>query len=134
MQIMIYWDKMPSLLNTRLYHLLLIRVHILLTSDPFIPHLQTLVEVFQIVLISTIPGMVHQYIVRCQLLILFLPWISIIIVGSSIHLPSPPPVVEWEVVNNLRLHPSHKDLGGLVLIYQDQALLCIPSLSVTGML
>lgn len=133
MQIMIYWDNTPSLLNTQPYHLLPIHVHILLTLDLFIPHPLTPVEVFQIIPILTIPGMVHQYTLRCQPHILSLPWISIITVGSSIPLPSLHLVIELQAVIKLQFRLSLKDQQGPVLMYQDQGLLCIHSLLVTGM-
>lgn len=133
MQIMIYWDNMPSSLNTQPYHLLRIHVLILLTLDPFIPHPRTPVEVFQIIPILTIPGMFHQYTVRCQLHILSRPWISIITVGISIPLPSRHPVIELQAVIKLQFHMSLKGHQGPVLMYPDQGLLCIHSLLVTGM-
>ena len=89
MQIMIYWDNVPYLPNIpQQYHLLLILAHILLMLDQFILHLQTPVAVFQMFLVLTATGMVHQYLVRSLVPMLFLPWISIITVGSTILLPS----------------------------------------------
>jgi hypothetical protein len=89
MQIMIYWDNIPYLANIpQQYHLLLILAHILLILDQFTHHLRTPVAVFQMFLVLTVTGMVHQYLVRSLVPMLFLPWMSIITVGSTILLPS----------------------------------------------
>ncbi|KAJ6305936.1 hypothetical protein OIU78_021298 [Salix suchowensis] len=87
MHIMICWD-MPYLPNKlRQYHLLVIHARTLLILDQFTLHLLTPVSVFQMVLVLTITGMAHQYLVRSLVPMLFLPWISIITVGSTILLP-----------------------------------------------
>ena len=132
MQITSYWDNMPSLLNIQ--HLLLSHVHMQLTlGQQFIPHPQILVQVFQIVLVSTVTGMVHQCLVRYLRLMLFLQWITIIIVGSIIPLHSPHLAVELVVLINLQIHLSVKGQPGAVLICQDPDLLCIHLLLATGM-
>jgi hypothetical protein len=83
---------LPNILQQ--YHLLLINAHILLILDQFTLHLQMPVSVFQMVLVLTITGMAHQYLVRSLVPMLFLPWISIITVGSTILLPSQQQAIE----------------------------------------
>jgi hypothetical protein len=63
---------------------------------------------------------------------LFLPWIFIITVGSTIPLPSLQPIVVLLQLINLPSCLLLKGRQGPALIYQDQDLLCIRSL-VTGM-
>lgn len=127
------WYNMLSLPNIQPYHLLLTHVLILLTLAQFIPLLQILVEVFQIVPISTTTGLVHRCLVKWLLPMVFLlPWISIIIRGTTI-LRSLHPAVEWETLSSLQVHLSLKDLPGPALMYRDQDPLYIPSFLVTGM-
>lgn len=133
MQIMIYLDSMPSLLSIQLYHLLLILVHTLRTLDQFTPHPLIQVEVFQKLPTLTIIGVAHLYLVNYQAPMLFLPWIFITTVGSTILLHSLQPAVILVGLTRLQSHLWLKDLLDQVRIYQDQDLLCIPFLLVTGM-
>lgn len=134
MQITIYLDNMPSLLSIQLYHLLVILAHILLTLGQFIPHPQTPVEVCQKLPTLTIIGVAHQYLVKYQTPMLFLPWIFIITVGSTIpRLHFLQPTIILVALTRVQFHLLLKDLLGRVQIYQDQDLLCTHSLLVTGM-
>lgn len=133
MQIMIYWDNILYLQNIQqLYHLLLIHAHILLILDLFIPHLQIPVEVFQMALILAITGMAHQYLVRFQVPMLFLPWIPIITVGSTILLPFLQPAVELVLLISLQFRLLVKGQLESAQIFQDQDPSCIRSLLATG--
>ena len=89
MQIMIYSDSMLFLRNMQpLYQLLLTHARTLHIWGQFIPPLQTPLEMFQMVQILTITGMVHQYLVRFLVPMGFQIWIFIITVGSTIPIPS----------------------------------------------
>lgn len=128
---MIYWGNMLYLLNIQLFHQLLILAHILPTLDPFTPHHRTLVPVYQMDLVSTIPGMVHHYQVRYPLLMPSPPWISTIAAGTTIPLHFLQTVAALVLIN----HQSHlwlRGQPGQIQIYWDQAHLCTPSLLVTG--
>ena len=129
---MIYLDSMPSLPSIQLYHLLLILVHILRTLDQFTPHPLIQVEVFQKLPTLTIIGVAHQYLVKYQTPMLFLPWIFIITVGSTIpRLHFLQPTIILVALTRVQFHLLLKDLLGQVQIYQDQDLLCTHSLLVT---
>lgn len=134
MQIMIYLDNMLFLLSTLQYPLLHIPAHILPTLDQFTPHPQTLVEVFQKLPALTITGMAHQFLVNYQLRMLFLPWIFIITVGSTIHLRSLQIMVVLVVLISLQCLLLLRGQLGPVLIYQDLDLSCLLSLLATGMM
>lgn len=123
---------MLSSQNTQqLYHQLLIHAHILPILDQFIHHLPTPVEVFQTVQTLIIIGMVRQYLVRFLVPMHFLPWISIIMVGSTIPLPSLQPAVALEILISLQFH-RYKGRLEPVLIFQDQDHSCILLLLATG--
>ncbi|KAB2621500.1 hypothetical protein D8674_023682 [Pyrus ussuriensis x Pyrus communis] len=125
---------MLSSLSIQLYHLLPILAHISLTLGQFTLHPQTPVEMCQKLPTSTIIGAAHLYLVKCPTPMLFLPWIFIITVGSIIpRLHSLQPTIILLAPTRLQFHLLLKDLLGRAQIYQDQDLLCIHSLSVTGM-
>lgn len=134
MQIMIYLDNMLFLPSILQYPLLHIPVHILPTLDQFTPRPLTLVEVFQKLPALTITGVAHRYLMNYQLRLLFLPWIFIIIVGSTIHLRSLQIMVVLVVLISLQCLLLLRDQLGLVLIYQDLDLLCLLSLLATGIM
>ena len=87
MQIMMYWDNMPYLLNIQLCHLPVILARILLTLDQYIHPPPILVELYQKLQTSTI-GMAHLCPVTCQLPTHFLLLIFIIAVGNTTPLLS----------------------------------------------
>ncbi|ONH95304.1 hypothetical protein PRUPE_7G062400 [Prunus persica] len=124
---------MPSLLSIQLYHLLVILAHILLTVGQFIPHPQTPVEVCQKLPTLTIIGVAHQYLVKYQTPMLFLPWIFIITVESTIPLLHfLQPTIILVALTRVQFHLLLKDLLGRAQIYQDEDLLCTHSLLVTA--
>lgn len=133
MQIMIYLVNMQYLLSIQQYPLLHIPAHILPTLDQFTPHPQTLVEMFQKLPALTTTGMAHRCLVNYQLHMLFLQWIFIITVGSTIHLHSLQIMVVLVVLINLQFRLLLRGQLGPILIYKDQDLLCILFLLVTGM-
>lgn len=116
-------------------HLRHIHARMLLTSGQFTPHPQIPVEVFQMFPISIITGMGHQYLVIFQPLILSLPWIFITKVGSTIPCPflQQEAAVLMELIN-LQFRQSHRGWAGAILMYQDQAPMCIHLLLVTTIL
>ena len=135
MQIMIYLDSMLfSLSIQQQYPLLLILALILPTLDPFIHHPQIPAEVLPRHLALTIIGTAHQYLVICQHRTLFLPWIFIIIIGSTIHLHSLQLAAESVVLISLLFRLLARGHLGPVLTYQGRDRLCIHSLLVTGTL
>lgn len=132
MQIMIYWDSMLYLRNIQLYHLLVILVHTLLTLDQYIHPPPIQVELHQNLLTST-TGMAHLCLVTCQPRTHFLLWIFIITVGNTIPLLSLLlQAVVWLLLISPQCHLVVKGQSGVAQMYQDQDLLCIPSLLVTG--
>lgn len=129
---MIFLVSMLYLLITQLYHLLLIHARILPMLE-FTHHPQIRVEVSMMVLISTITGLVHLFPTRYLLLMLSQEWMCIIIVGIIILLSL------WQaVVLVLLISPRFplllRELPGPMLISQDQDLLSLHSLLVTGMI
>ncbi|KAG7022322.1 E3 ubiquitin-protein ligase RFI2 [Cucurbita argyrosperma subsp. argyrosperma] len=107
-----------DLLGQHAYLLQLIPVHILLTSDLFIPLHQ--VQVLLKLRISVVTGMApHQYPVKYHLPMHFLQWIFIIKIGSITHCPFPQQTIVLLVLISRRLHPLPKDLLESVLNYQD---------------
>ena len=106
----------------------------LLTLGQFTPHPQTPVEVCQKLPTLTIIGVAHQYLVKYQTPMLFLPWIFIITVESTIpRLHFLQPTIILVTLTRVQFHLLLKDLLGRAQIYQDQDLLCTHSLLVTGM-
>ena len=104
MQIMILLDSMLSLLSIQVYHLLVILAHTLLMLAQFTPPRQIPVGVFQMVPVSIITGMGLQFLVRCTLLMPFLPWMSIITVGNTIPPPSLHQAAGLVVLISLQFH------------------------------
>lgn len=129
---MIFSDSMRSLLSMLVYRRPLIIAHMLLTLDQFTPRHQIPVGVFQMGLVSIVNGMGHQFLVRCRLLMDFLPWTSITTVGITI----PPPSLHWAVVLvvliSLQFHLWPTGQLGQILKCKDQGLLFIHSLWATG--
>lgn len=132
MQIMIYLDNMLFLPSIQQYPLLITLAHILPTWGLFTHHPQTPAEVSQMLPTLTIPGMAHQYLVICPLLMLFLAWIFIIMVGSTIHLHFLQLAVVLVVQISLLFRLLVRDHLEPAPICPDRGLLCIHSLLVTG--
>lgn len=130
MQIMICWVSRPSMLDQLLRHLQLIHAHTLLTLDHFILHLQIL-EVFQMVLILAVSGMVHQLQMKCQHHMPF-PWMSTIMAGNTIALqPQQVALMSVLLIRCLLILFPQGQLE-LLQIYQDQDPICTHILLVTG--
>lgn len=133
MQIMILWDSMHSLQNIQLFHLLLIPALTLPTLAQFIPHRQLLMLASLMPLMWIITGMAHQYRVKDQVLMSFLPLIFSTIAWSTTHLPSLWAVLVLEVLTLHQLLLLLEDLWEPMLIVQVQDLSCIHLLQATGM-